>query len=195
MGEARGVYRPGAGSVTEAGTGRGDSAREPEAVCERGQRGGRGRGERTQVGARGQLPASPEGEAWRAEGWRRGLKPAALSSYPGERSAGPSTLARGCPHRLSVAFTLLLIHIYLFIDFYEVSLPSSPSCLCCSDHPHPTPSHPAVCAAVCLSVTRKIKTASSRTYVCGLWGGMTGGYSAYTMPGYWDGAFQPFLDQ
>lgn len=70
---AQGVYRPGAGSVTEVGTGRGDSVREPEAVRERGQQGGRGRGERTQVGAGGQLPASPEGEAWRAEGWRRGL--------------------------------------------------------------------------------------------------------------------------
>lgn len=43
-GEAQGVYRPGAGSVTEAGTGRGDSVWEPEAVGERGQRRGRGRG-------------------------------------------------------------------------------------------------------------------------------------------------------
>lgn len=43
---------------------------------------------------------------------------------------------------------LLPIHIYLFIDFYEVSLPSNPYCSCCPDHP---PSHPAVCAAVCLS--------------------------------------------
>ena len=54
---------------------------------------------------------------------------------------------------------------------------------------------PALSAAVCLSVTRKIKTTSSRTYVCGLWGGMAGGYSAYMMLGYWDGAFQPFLGQ
>lgn len=61
-----------------------------------------------------------------------------------------------------VAFTLLPIHIYLFIDFYEVSLPSNPYCPCCPGHPC---SHPVVCAAVRLSFTRKIKTASSRTYV------------------------------
>lgn len=44
-------------------------------------------------------------------------------------------LAQGCPHCPSVAFTLLPIHIYLFIDFYEVSLPSNPYCSCCPDHP------------------------------------------------------------
>ena len=91
----------------------------------------------------------------------------------------------------SPSFSFIFIYLLTFMKSPCHPIPLA----CCPDHPHPTPSHPAVCAAVCLSVTRKIKTASSRTYVCGLWGGMTGGYSAYTMPGYWDGAFQPFLDQ
>lgn len=63
-----------------------------------------------------------------------------------------TVLARGCSHHLSVAFAPLPINIYLFIDFYEVSLPSNPYRLCCPDHPR---SHSAVCAAVCLSVCHK----------------------------------------
>ena len=100
-----------------------------------------------------------------------------------------TVLARGCSHHLSVAFALLPINIYLFIDFYEVSLPSNPYCLCCPDHP---PSHSGVCAAVCLSVTRKIKTASSRTYVCGLWGGMARGTGGARCWGYWDRGIPAF---
>lgn len=58
-----------------------------------------------------------------------------------------SVLAQGCPHWSSVAFALLPIHIYLFIDFYEVSLSSNPNCSCCPDHPRP----PAIQLSVCLS--------------------------------------------
>lgn len=36
-------------------------------------------------------------------------------------SPGRSLLAQGCPQHPSMAFGLLPIHIYLFIDFYEVS--------------------------------------------------------------------------
>lgn len=132
----------------------------------------------------GQLPASPEaGMKEKLEGWRLEVvvTQAALSSCPSGCSSGSSMPAQGCPHRLSVAFTLLPIHIYLFIDFYEVSLPSSSYCPCCPD---PPPRNPAVRAAVCPSVTRKIKMASSRTYVCGLWEGMAEGTECW---GHWDG--------
>lgn len=113
--------------------------------------------------------------------------------YPGECSAGPSALARGCPRRLSVAFTLLLIHIYLFIDFYEVSLPSNPSCLCCPDHPHPQPSS---CLCSCLSVCHKENKNGKQQDLCVLSMGRDGwGYRVYTMLGYWDRAFQPFRGQ
>lgn len=114
-----------------------------------------------------QLPASVREEEARKK--NQGRLEAGSSSHSSQHFPGApvdaalgSVLAQGCPHWPSVAFVLLPIHIYLFIDFYEVSLPSNPNCSCCPDHP---PSHPAVCAAVCLSVTREIKTASSRTYV------------------------------
>lgn len=46
--------------------------------------------------------------------------------------------------------------------------------------------------SVCLSVTRKIKTASSRTYVCGLWGGMARGTGGARCWGYWDRGIPAF---
>lgn len=100
----------------------------------------------------GQLPASPEaGMKEKLEGWRLEVvvTQAALSSCPSGCSSGSSMPAQGCPHRLSVAFTLLPIHIYLFIDFYEVSLPSSSYCPCCPDHPPPPSSCPCSCLSVC----------------------------------------------
>lgn len=100
----------------------------------------------------GQLPASPEaGMKEKLEGWRLEVvvTQAALSSCPSGCSSGSSMPAQGCPHRLSVAFTLLPIHIYLFIDFYEVSLPSSSYCPCCPDPPPPQSSCPCSCLSVC----------------------------------------------
>lgn len=88
-----------------------------------------------------------------------GLRSLKLVSCPSGCGSGPSTLAQGCP-RCSMAFALLPVCIYLFIAFYGVSFPSNSYCLCCPDHPL---GRPAVCAALCLSVTREIKTASGRT--------------------------------
>lgn len=48
-------------TVSEAGAGRGDSAREPKAACERGPRGGGGGGERTQEGVSRPAASIPEG--------------------------------------------------------------------------------------------------------------------------------------
>lgn len=111
-----------------------------------------------------QHPQKENLEGWGLGAVITGTSALLSSSCPSGGSSEHSVLSPGCPHHPSVAFVLLPIHIYLFIDFYEISLPSNSYCPCCPDHP-PHPSHPAVCAAVCLSVTRKIKMASSRTYV------------------------------
>lgn len=135
---------------------------EPEQRCV--ERRAEGRGRRAEGGGRAQgwhgTPASDcifgkEEERQRAVGLRS-LK---LVSCPSGCGSGPSTLAQGCP-RCSMAFALLPVCIYLFIAFYGVPFPSNPYCLCCPDHPL---GRPAVCAALCLSVTREIKTASGRT--------------------------------
>lgn len=83
-----------------------------------------------------------------------------------------SVLARGCSHHPSVAFLLLPIRIYLFIDFCEVFLSPSPYCPCCPDTHHPT-TQLSVQLSVCLSVIREIKMASSRTCVV-VYGGEVG---------------------
>lgn len=74
---------------------------------------GRGRGERTQVGACGQQPASPEREV--CGGLKAGGGVSSQQRFPPilvSAALGPPALLR-CPHRhYSVAFTLLLIHIY-----------------------------------------------------------------------------------
>lgn len=108
--------------------------------------------------------ASIPEEAWKAGGRRQwSLKPV-LSSYPGGYSAGHSVLAQGCPHCPSVAFTLLPIHIYLFIDFYEVSFPSNPYCSCCPDYPL------AIQLSVQLSVCHKENKNNKQQDLCVVYG-------------------------
>lgn len=86
---------------------------------------------------------------------KRCLRPFKLVSCPSRCGSGHSPLAQGCPHCPFMAFALLPVCIYLFIAFCGVFFLSNPYCLCCPNHPL---SHPAVCAALCLSVTTKIKT-------------------------------------
>lgn len=91
-----------------------------------------------------------------------------------------------------MAFTLLLIHIYLFIDFYEVSLPSFPlAYVVLTIRPQPSS-----CLCSRLSVCHKENKNGKQQDLC-VWSmGRDGwGYCAYTMLGYWDSAFQPFLGQ
>lgn len=72
----------------------------------------------------------------------------------------PKGVPTGPPWSLPF-FPFIFIYLLTFMKFSFHPIPIAHVFLTIPFHP----SHPAVCAAVCLSVTREIKIASSRTYV------------------------------
>lgn len=86
-----------------------------------------------------------------------GHQPSALLLHSSECGSG---LCVGPPWPLPF-FPFIFIYLLTFMKFSFHPILIAHVVLTIPLHP----SHPAVCAAVCLSVTREIKIASSRTYV------------------------------
>lgn len=159
------MSRPQAGSVSEAGTGHGTVAGCQRQLVREGSKIGEGEERGLRWGRDGPAASIPLRDCGGLEaGGRRQWSPNPVLSCCFSGCSSGLCAAQGCPHWPSVAFALLpFIFIYL-LTFMKFSF-------------HPIliahvvltiplqPSHPAVCAAVCLSVTREIKIVSSRTYV------------------------------
>lgn len=124
-----------------------------------------------------QLPLQKEKGTWQRAVCLRSLQLVTCPRRPAQFwafSSGPgmsSLLPRGlCPPSCLYLFIYCLLWRFLSIQS-RLPMLSQPS-----PHPHPHPralSHPAVCAALCLSVTRKIKN-SKRQDLCVCGGGVSG---------------------
>lgn len=157
------VSRPWAGSVSEAGTGHGTVAGCQRQHVREGSKIGEGEERGLRWGWDGPAASIPEKNCGGLEAGGSGHS-TQCSPVASMGAALGSVLAQGCPHWPSVVFALLPIHIYLFIDFYEVFLPPNPNCSCFPDHP--LPPKPSSCLCSCLSVCHKGNKNSKQQDLC-----------------------------